>query len=451
MIFQEKVAIQTNMSLSVPIHEIDDKMKRHIYRKLKVKEKVDAARSKSSMYRSLKEIAPYRIEQDQTIYLPFQWSYSKPCFQTYRRPRTSYDALTTQFNGQLREEQKTIQTEAIQHLNHQGSILIACFPGFGKTITTLSISSKIGLKTLVLVNRVILIDQWVASIKNFFQQGVKIQVLTANTEMDHEADFYIMNAINTEKRKIQDYERIGFVIVDECHLMITSVFVRALSYVCPRYLIGLSATPFRPDGLDVLLDIYFGTERIVREMFRRHIVYKVNTDIVIQAEENAQGTMDWNSVLQKQMTNPSRNEFIKEVCLFFKTRNILVLCKRVAQVKELEHLLSPHTLTSTLKGNENEFNTDCRILIATVAKVGVGFSFDKLDMLVLACDLKEYYLQFVGRVFRKPDVVPIIIDIVDKNPVLFRHYKCRLKVYQECGGTVYDFRTLFPDFPLSFS
>jgi hypothetical protein len=212
----------------------------------------------------------------------------------------------------------------------------------------------------------------------------------------------------------------------------------------------LSATPFRPDGLDVLLDIYFGKERIVREMYRRHVVYKVNTNIEIQGEQDDKGMLIWNSVLQKQMTNTSRNTFIRDVCLFFKTRNILILCKRIQQVEDLYGLISDHTLTCTLKGNENEFNTECRVLIATVAKVGVGFSFDKLDMLILACDLKEYYLQFVGRVFRKPDVVPIIIDIVDKNPVLYRHFKSRLKVYQDCGGTLYDFRSMFPDFSLSF-
>ena len=215
-------------------------------------------------------------------------------------------------------------------------------------------------------------------------------------------------------------------------------------------LIGLSATPFRPDGLDVLLDIYFGTDRIVREMFRRHLVYKVNTNIVIEGEQDEKGTLIWNSVLQKQMTHEARNHFIRDVCLFFDTRNVLILCKRIQQVQDLHHLLSLETPTATLKGNENAFDTDCRVLIATVSKVGVGFSFDKLDMLVLACDLKEYYLQFVGRVFRKPDVVPVIIDIVDKNPILFRHFKSRLKVYQDCGGSVYDFRSIFPDFQLSF-
>jgi superfamily II DNA or RNA helicase len=437
------------MSICVPICHIDDKTRQNIYRKLKVKEKADM-RSKSSMFRNLKEIAPYRIEEsDRTIYLPFQWAHSQPFFRPYRSPRTDYDTLQTRFTGELREEQKKIQTEAIQHLNQQGSILIACYPGFGKTITTLSVSSKIGLKTLILVNRVILIDQWVSSIRNFFKENTRIQVLSA-TNMMEDADFYIMNAINTEKRPTSNFKKIGFLIVDECHLMITSVFVRALGHICPRYLVGLSATPFRPDGLDVLLDIYFGKERIVREMFRRHLVYKVNTNIVIEGEQDDKGTLIWNSVIQKQMTHPHRNNFIRDVCLFFEARNVLILCKRIQQVNDLFQLLNDHTPTATLKGNENDFNKECRVLIATVSKVGVGFSFDKLDMLVLACDLKEYYLQFVGRVFRKPDVVPVIIDIVDKNPVLHRHFNSRLKVYRDCGGTVYDFRSVFPDFHLSF-
>lgn len=434
------------MSLCVPIGGIDDNTRKNIYRKLKVREKVNMR----SMFRNRKEISPYRIDEaDRTIYLPFQWAYSQPVFKPYRQPRASYDNLQTTFSGQLREEQKVIHTEAVHHLNRQGSILIACYPGFGKTITTLSLSSKIGLKTLILVNRVILIDQWVESIDNFFQKPVRTQVLSASNKME-DADFYIMNAINTEKRPSFDFEKIGLLIVDECHLMITSVFVRALGYISPRYLIGLSATPFRPDGLDVLLDIYFGREKIVREMFRRHVVYKVDTGIVMEGEKDEKGMLIWNSVLQKQMTNPSRNGFIRDVCLFFETRNILILCKRIQQVNDLYQLISPHTPTSTLKGSVNEFDKGCRVLIATVSKVGVGFSFDKLDMLVLACDLKEYYLQFVGRVFRKPDVVPIIVDIVDKNPVLNRHFKSRLKIYQDCGGVVHDFRSIFPNFQLSF-
>lgn len=437
------------MSVRVPLPAIDEKTRRHIYRKLKVREKPNM-RSGGSVFRNLKEVAPYRIDEpSQHIFLPFHWS--QPQFESYRRPRDACGVMNSSFAGRLRDEQKVIQTEAIGHLNRQGSILLACYPGFGKTITTLSVSSRVGLRTLILVNRVILIDQWVASIRSFFQEGVRVQVLTATTQVDPDADFYIMNAINTGKRSEKEYEGVGLLVVDECHLMITTVFVRALGFVCPRYLIGLSATPFRPDGLDALLDIYFGAERIVREMFRRHIVYRVDTGIVIEGKQDDKGALVWNSVLEEQMTHLPRNHFIRDVCLFFRTRNILILCKRVQQVNLLRDMLVEHTPTATLKGSENEFDTGCRVLVATVSKVGVGFSFDKLDMLVLACDLKEYYLQFVGRVFRKPDVVPIVIDIVDKNPVLYRHFKSRDKVYRDCGGTVHDFCASFPDFPLKLA
>lgn len=435
------------MSLKVLLDDLDNKKKKMIYRKLKVKEKKDPR----SMYKTRKEISPYYIEEP-IIYLPFQWAYSDDFYKPYRRTREHYDSLNgeIEFKGKLREEQKVIQTETLGYLNKQGSILIACHPGFGKTITTLSIAAKVGLKTLILVNRVILIGQWITSIENFLQ-GTKTQVLTATNKIDDSANFYIMNAINTGKRPVQEYDKIGLLVVDECHLMITTVFVKALGYVCPRYLIGLSATPFRPDGLDVLLDIYFGEQRIVRELFRRHYVYKVETGIKMDGEKDEKGALIWNSVLEQQMTNVSRNGFIKDICMFFKTRNILILCKRVQQVGKLYDLLHTIIPTATLKGNENDFDKECRVLIATVAKVGVGFSFDKLDMLVLACDVKEYYLQFLGRVFRKPDVVPVVVDIVDKHPVLHRHFKSRSDVYRDCGGTIYDFRTVFPDFIVSFS
>lgn len=434
------------MSIRVPIQDIDLKDRQYIYRKLIVKEKCEKAKSIS--YRSTKEIAPYRIDTDNNIFLPFQWAFSQEKYQKYRRPRSDLPPSKTIFSGKLRQEQVKIQNEALEFLNRQGTILLAMHPGAGKTITSLSISSKIGLKTLVLVNRIILMDQWVKSIQNFFTDDVKVQVLQTKDELDDTADFYIMNAINVEKRNIDDFVNIGTLIVDECHLMITTVFIRALGYVYPRYLIGLSATPMRYDGLDVLLDLYFGYDRITRNLYHRHTVYKVNTGIRIIGEQDDKGMLIWNSILNEQMTHEGRNDFIKRLCEFFESRNILILCKRIHQVETLYNLLKPTVKCTTLKGNENEFDEEARVLIASVAKAGVGFSHDILDMLILACDLDAYYLQILGRVFRRPDTVPIVIDIVDNHPVLKRHFKSRSSIYTDCGGSIYDFRSLFPEFPM---
>ena len=49
---------------------------------------------------------------------------------------------------------------------------------------------------------------------------------------------------------------------------------------------------------------------------------------------------------------------------------------------------------------------------------------------------------------RTEQVVPIIFDIVDKNPILDRHYKVRRATYLEHGGKIKDFAQKYPDFEI---
>ena len=50
----------------------------------------------------------------------------------------------------------------------------------------------------------------------------------------------------------------------------------------------MSATPYRPDGLNILLDLYLGPDKIIRKLHREHIVYRVNSGFVptIELTEN---------------------------------------------------------------------------------------------------------------------------------------------------------------------
>jgi len=105
----------------------------------------------------------------------------------------------------------------------------------------------------------------------------------------------------------------------------------------------------------------------------------------------------------------------------------------------VEKLRSLQIHATCMKDNDVSFDKEARILIATFQKVGTGFSHDKLDMLIIACDTEEYFMQYLGRVFRTPYVEPIIIDIIDQNPILRRHFLTRKKIYQESGGTIMPF------------
>ena len=307
------------------------------------------------------------------------------------------------------------------------------------TITSLALSSHIGLRTMILVNKLVLIEQWVATLKTAFGDHVRYQVVKSRQALKEGCQFYLMNAINVAKRDRAEYcgLRIGLVIVDECHLIMTRLLSKSLSFFQPRYLIGLSATPFRPDGFDVLLDLNFGPKKIVRKLHRAHQVYLVSTPLQIRAENTSRGKILWNSVIDQQCDNPDRNAFIVRLCQTFTDRKILILSKRCRQIEWLcAELLRVQEDVTCMKQNDTTFDPRARILIATFQKVGTGFSHDQLDMLILATDAEEYFIQYLGRVFRTPDVVPLIIDIVDRHPLLRKHFLTRKKVYLEAGGTL---------------
>lgn len=236
-------------------------------------------------------------------------------------------------------------------------------------------------------------------------------------------------------------------VVHNCHLIVAETLVKSLKYIYPRYLIGLSATPYRNDGLNKMLDFYFGENKIIREMNRKHIVYKVETGINIPNEKTEQGRVNWGSVLKYQSQNIERNELIIKIIKYFSDRNFLILCKRVEQATYIfENLKKSGESVDNLIGSKQTFDKDSRILVGIHQKISVGFDHPKLDTLLLATDLDAYFIQSLGRIFRKQDTIPIVFDLVDSNAILIKHYKNRKIVYNNVGGEIVNFNSKFPDF-----
>ena len=153
--------------------------------------------------------------------------------------------------------------------------MISAYTGFGKTIGAINLAVNIKFRTLIIVNKIILIKQWKESILKFCPEA-KVQSLTTKSKKQ-DVDFYIINAQNVEKMGKIFFADIGTVIVDEAHMIMAETLSKSLQYVFPRYIIGLTATPYRPDGLDQLLKFYFGSHKIIRKLYRKHTVYKVYT------------------------------------------------------------------------------------------------------------------------------------------------------------------------------
>jgi superfamily II DNA or RNA helicase len=418
------------MSITKNIREIPLKLRQ------KASEDLRIEISGNEKYTSKKEYLNVFHVNEQIGYFPYH--YARNILRLATKLRKDYPQANIVYKNEefpLREEQVEVKTKAVSALNKDGSCILALYPGFGKTCLSIYLSSKLKMKTLYINNRLAIIDQIVESVKKFSQS--KVQLLNTKTVLDPTADFYVVNAINVPKFKPGTFNGIGTLIIDEIHCMLSKVLSQALHYITPRYIIGLSATPYRDDGFNLLFDLYFGPERIYIPLYRKHIVYKVNTPLEPPIEFTTNGTLNWGTVLNFQAENETRNEKIIKILQKFNDRVFMIICKRVNQIKYLHQKLQElNESVDAIYANKKKYNREARILIGTGQKMGVGFDHPRVNALILAGDFEAYFIQTLGRSVRTPEVEPIIFDIVDKNRVLERHWQTRQKVYKEHGGII---------------
>lgn len=425
------------MSLKIKIDKFNDNLS-------KINEDLIIKIPSNSNFIMDKEVMLYDYDE-KYIYIPFSYGVSN--FNIERPLRKDFPSMNVKFDGELRDEQKIVKNEAINYLTKTGCVILSCNVGFGKTALAINISCSIKLKTLIIVNKIVLMKQWEESILKFCPTAL-VQKLTTKSKIKDDFDFYIMNAINVSKMGRDFFKNIGTLLLDECHLLATDCLSTSLQYITPRYLLALSATPYRFDDYNKLISLYFGENQIIREMKREHIVYKIDTGIKIELEiVESTKKVDWGKVLKEQSSNEERNDMIIKIIKHFKEKVFMVLCKRVEQANYLVSKLKEcGEYVDSLVGSKQEFDKNCRILISIQQKTGVGFDWSKADTLLLATDTSSYFIQNLGRVFRKQDTIPVIFDLVDNNFILLKHFKERKKVYDEVGGKIKNFEKEYPNF-----
>jgi superfamily II DNA or RNA helicase len=162
-----------------------------------------------------------------------------------------------------------------------------------------------------------------------------------------------------------------------------------------------------------------------------------------------QGNVDWNDSLGQQSGDSQRNELICKLIRYFRARNIMVLVKRKEHANLLKKMLiafgENQDGIEVYYGSAKEYNDKCRVLISTYSKSGVGMDCPHLNMLIVAADVEEQFIQYLGRVFRRDDEFPIMIDLVDKFRPMYNHSKSRCDTARDLGGNVENFTQFFPD------
>ncbi len=401
---------------------------------------------------------PIYLESPKKIYMPRYFGIEK-----YGKPKVnkligSGTKANLKFDGSLRPYQINIADIYLKAAKKIGGGIISIGCGRGKTVIGLYIASAINLKTLVVVHKEFLADQWVERILGDPSKDIKGFLPTAKVGRlqgkicDVEGKDIVIAMVQSLSQKDYSEELLkefGLVIYDECHHLSAEIFSRALIKTATQFTLGLSATPDRKDGLTHVFKYFLG-------------------DIVYQESQNEDKTIkckiihyfnddpEYATVVSNVRGDPNRPKMINNICSCEKRnkiiidelralrdegRKILILSDRKEHLNYLKEQIEKGLNNSTaglyvggMKQTDLKISEAKDIILGTYPMVSEGFDCPALDTVILASP-KSDVIQSVGRILRKKpedrDKQHIVIDIVDYFATFNRQYAARKRYYKE--------------------
>jgi superfamily II DNA or RNA helicase len=353
------------------------------------------------------------------------------------------------FTGCLRDA--TRQNEAfaagVKAFEETGGGVLSLPCGFGKSCMALAFSAHLKVRTMIVVHKEFLANQWVEKIKEFCP-GATIGRVQGDT-FDVEKD-YVIAMIQTMCMREFDkkaFDSIGLLIVDEAHHIGAPAFSQFMFKICPKFTLGLTATPERKDGLTRLLYWFLGPEFFKVERVNQGTTKVQTLNYMDEAFKEAPPVTRFGQLNMAGMINivtelEGRNNLIVETAedALATGRRVLILSDRREHCFYLQNRLGSKAklYIGGMKEKDLEESAKSPIVVATFQLAHEGLDIPALDTVILATP-KSDIKQSIGRIMRETKGKvndPLIFDIADSWSVFFAMYRKRLKVYREGGFEV---------------
>jgi hypothetical protein len=401
---------------------------------------------------------PIYYESKTRFYVPRQWGKKK-----FGEPEADIvsEGLPLSDEVQFRTTfpPHAFQQEIIHTFLEKGANGLICVPcGYGKTFMALNLAVQLKRRFLIVVDKEFLMNQWKAEIDNFIE-GARVGILQANkVQMDAEKYDVTICMIQTIcRRELPDgfFDQYGFTIFDECHHLGASYFCQALKKIQTKFMLGLSATPDREDGLTCVFEAFLG-EPVYKNTQRAPDKDAVVKAIWFDSEDpaykevpvNGRGETVTAKLLNQVAEFELRNQTIMGILKEYASdpnRFILILSDRISQLEWFEKALNNTSFLhgyyiGGMKQSKLDDNAEkCQILLATYQMASEAFSVKKLNTVILATPRKSVQ-QSTGRIFRQRieerKVAPHIIDIIDSHECHITRWYVRQRFYKECEYTI---------------
>ncbi len=364
--------------------------------------------------------------------------------------RQSLPLLDFTFTGLL----KPFQKAAVEALRPKHFGTLSAPTGSGKTVMAMALIAGRRQPALIIVHTQDLADQWVKRIESFLNIPESDMGRIGSGKKTFGTHITVALVQSLYKCAGEIAPRIGFLIVDECHRCPSRTFTEAVSLFDSKYMLGLSATPWRRDNLSKLIFWHLGD---VQYSIDKHELVDsgdiLPAEIMVRQTEfkaHHDPTKAYSKMLAELTTDDPRNRLIASdvaieaekddgICLVLSDRK--QHCETLRAILTFRHKIAAEVLTGDVDVGKRALilkelaEGHIKVLIATGQLLGEGFDCPNLSSLFLTTPIRfsGRVLQYIGRVLRPAPGKhqARIFDYVDAHVgVLKSAADARRKVYQ---------------------
>jgi superfamily II DNA or RNA helicase len=363
--------------------------------------------------------------------------------------RRSLPPVDYAFNGQLRP----FQQQAVQHMLRKEFGTLNSPTGSGKTVMALYILAQRKQPALIIVHTADLARQWSERIETFLNIPVKEigRIGGGKKKIGEKITVALVQSLYKCAETVAP--QVGHLIVDECHRTPSRTFTDAVTEFDARYMLGLSATPWRRDNLSKLIfwhlgDVHHQVEK--NDLIRTGQV--LPADIIFRETEFKpyyDPVQEYSKMLSELTLDDDRNRLIAAdiaaeaashpgICLVLTDRK--KHCESLGALLRYGFSLPVDILTGDLNAGERQQVMDrlqegrIKVLIATGQLIGEGFDCRELTTLFMATPVRfsGRIIQYLGRILRPAPGKKRarVFDYVDINvEPLLKAADARKKIY----------------------
>ena len=242
-------------------------------------------------------------------------------------------------------ELRDYQQEAIDNLKkmrEDGKTIALLYhaTGVGKTITAATDAKAVGGRTLFLVNALKLASQAKETFAKVWPEATLGEYTGSQKDMTQTVIFATVQSISKDLEKFSPTD-FDYLIVDECHHAAANTYQKIFTYFHPKFILGLTATPDRSDGEDMLelfqnvahkMDLKTAVERGVLVPIRC-VRVKTNIDLT---DVRINGIKYNSQDLESKLFIPERNQLIVDTYLkYVNGKKTVIFCASVANAAEI--------------------------------------------------------------------------------------------------------------------